>query len=193
MMARDKTDKTGNTPATSATTATRDGGVNYQWAVDMAKSHFNNGRYWGGRDLLDDTDNYKSVQETVSLMLLNQFPHTLNTNDAAALVTLRYAFASKILAGEPIPEDYRELAASFVIGENSGPPQKSGSKSGRHRHAKIVSAVKMLCEYGMTATRNDASSNKDSACDAVAEALRELGLRPITFKGVKDIWGKRDA
>jgi hypothetical protein len=39
----------------------------------------------------------------------------------------------------------------------------------------------------LTATRNDTSKHV-SACDAVAEALRQLGLKPLSFNGVKRIW-----
>jgi hypothetical protein len=191
-MARDKTGKTDLTPAaTSATSATQVVTVNYQEAVNMAKSYFNNGRYWNGCDLLDATGHDKSVKKTIALFLLNVFPDSLKKDDARSFEFLREAFASKILEGDPIPEEYRELAASFVMGEHKGPRKKPGAKAGSYLHEKIIDAVEMLCEHGMTATRNDESPNKDSACDAVAEALRQLGLRPITFKGVKGIWTKR--
>jgi hypothetical protein len=192
LMARDKTGKTDLTPAaTSATSATQVVTVNYQEAVNMAKSYFNNGRYWNGCDLLDATGHDKSVKKTIALFLLNVFPDSLKKDDARSFEFLREAFASKILEGDPIPEEYRELAASFVMGEHKGPRKKPGAKAGSYLHEKIIDAVEMLCEHGMTATRNDESPNKDSACDAVAEALRQLGLRPITFKGVKGIWTKR--
>lgn len=187
-----KNDKSNKAPATSATSATQKPAFTYQDAVELAKSHFEKDRYFHECDLLTPSDHHKSVKKSISLMLLNQFPHWLNEDDPQGFETLRYAFSAKILAGEQIPESFRELAASFVLGEACSPPKKPGVKDASHTHKKIVSAIELLCEQGMKASRNDSSANTDSACDAVAEALVNLKLSPTTFRGVKDIWTKRD-
>ena len=48
-------------------------------------------------------------------------------------------------------------------------------------------AVLIRVDDGMTATRNDASE-ATSACDAVADAMKELELEPADFYSVKRIW-----
>jgi len=58
-------------------------------------------------------------------------------------------------------------------------------------HGTIYIIVYILSHMGMKATRNDASSQKTSACDAAAEAMRRIGKKPNSFSGVKDAYYKK--
>ena len=53
------------------------------------------------------------------------------------------------------------------------------------RDKAIVATIKRLEAEGLTATRNEASTKQESACDAVAKAIN------LTYQGVLKIWKKR--
>ena len=97
--------------------------------------------------------------------------------------------AGKIQAGEPIPPVFHEFAAALIRRNAKRPKGKPGEKGTGLLHSRIAFAVQLLVECGLTETRGgDNDESGQSACDAVAEALRQLQLKPLTFKGVKRIW-----
>jgi hypothetical protein len=55
------------------------------------------------------------------------------------------------------------------------------------RNTYIWLATRRLVKRGMIATRNDASP-ATNACDAVAEALKQLDENPASYASVKRIW-----
>lgn len=99
----------------------------------------------------------------------------------------KLAIAHALELGEPLPTEALEWIVQYLRGKVNRPKAKSGRKSEYWFHALIWLAVGSLANDGMTATRND-ESPATSACDAVANALAELGLEPTTFHGVKRIW-----
>lgn len=97
--------------------------------------------------------------------------------------------AGKIQAGEPIPPVFHDFAAALIRWKAKRPKRKPGEKGTGLLHSRIAFAVQLLVECGLTETRGgDNDESGQSACDAVAEALRQLQLRPLSFKGVKRIW-----
>ena len=88
---------------------------------------------------------------------------------------------------EELTQEIRKWLAGILRGEVQRPKARAGRGSGGWLHHLIWIAVSSRVGDGMSATRNDASE-PTSACDAVAEALAELGLEPATFHGVKRVW-----
>ena len=178
-MAGDKTDK--------SALSTGQQRLSYPEAVELAKWFLNSQRFEDGRDLYDGKVNYQITIERISEMLLHNYPDTLIENDdPLPRDILRDALAAFVESGRPIPKKFRQHAAVFMRGEK-GPNRKAGIKEKPYLQSRIVWAVAWLTHEGLTAMRNDASA-KTSACDAVAEALAQLDLSPITFSGVKRIW-----
>ena len=101
---------------------------------------------------------------------------------------LRLGIAHSLEQGEELPPEALTWLVRHLRGEVTRPNARSGAKTQAFLQAQIWVAVLTLVEvYRMKATRNDASE-ATSACDAVADALAELGLKPTTFHGVKRIW-----
>ncbi|MEJ6501408.1 MAG: hypothetical protein QNL54_07895 [Rhodobacterales bacterium] len=181
-MAVDKTDKTDLTAA-----STWQQPQNYREAVELAKWFLNKQRFEGGLDLYDGKINYQVTVARISEMLLDKYPSTLMENDdALSQDVLREALAARVESGRPIPAEFREHASAFMRGE-LGLNRKAGIKEKSYLHSRIVWAVAWLTHEGLAATRND-RSEPTSACDAVADALAELSLSPMTFASVKRIW-----
>lgn len=164
----------------------------FKEAVEFATQYLKDCRYDPrGYDRFTGSGEQASDYATISLFLLNQFPDTLDAKSAHGFDILRYAFASMIENGEAIPSERRELAASMMRGETSEPMRKPGA-SKHYLHKCIRECVSELVCLGMNATRNDATSSKQSACDAVATALENMTLKPMSFFSVKSIWQGRD-
>ena len=109
--------------------------------------------------------------------------------DASENDIARRILAGMVKYGEPLSSELRELAAAFIRGEGPTPVRNAGRKTNPFLRTRIAMAVAILVHvHGLTATRNDGSSQTTSACDAVADALRELELTPKEFNGVKQIW-----
>lgn len=100
---------------------------------------------------------------------------------------LKLGLAAEIESGREIPPRLRKWLIGYLRGEIEVPAARAGRIKSTGLHSLVAHAVADLVESGMTATRNEASA-PESACDAVASALAELGLSPITFAGVKRIW-----
>lgn len=107
--------------------------------------------------------------------------------DAGGFDALRLGVAYSIEKGEELPPDVLQWLVRHLRGELSRPKARAGAKTEFWLHSLIWMAVRSRVLDGMNATRNDASE-ATSACDAVAEALADLGLHPTTFYGVKRIW-----
>ncbi|WBQ13837.1 hypothetical protein L2D00_03925 [Hyphomonadaceae bacterium BL14] len=88
----------------------------------------------------------------------------------------------------PLPEIIRRWIADYLRGSHPRPTKRQGRPSDTGLRVAIWDAVQELVErLGMTATRNEASE-ETSACDAVAQALSNLELKPTSFDRVKKIW-----
>lgn len=101
---------------------------------------------------------------------------------------LRLGIAHLLEQGEELPPEALTWLVRHLRGEVTRPKAGSGAKTQVFLHTQIqVAVLTLVHEYRMKATRND-ESEATSACDAVADALAELGLKPATFHGVKRIW-----
>ena len=111
--------------------------------------------------------------------------------DPDAFTALRLLVAMALERGAELRPEVRTWLAGFLRGDivppkKRGRPKKDQAKTGA-LHVTIFLAVAMLQTRGMTATRNDDSPHR-SACDAVAQALKEFRMLPQSYKGVKRIW-----
>ena len=107
--------------------------------------------------------------------------------DAGGFDRLRLGIAYFLEKGEELPPDVLKWLVRHLRGDVNRPKAWAGRKNKHWLHMHIYLAVLAREREGMTATRNDASESI-SACDAVADALAELGQKPKTFDGVKRIW-----
>lgn len=192
-MARDKTDKTDTTPAaTLATTATRGRKISYIDAVRRAKGLLENPN-------TEPRYHYEHMQSAFGAYEISRKPHNLVANaqtDAEShdLLRLGIAEALSLEPGAPWQKDFADMRddirawlIDYLRGNAPRPKGKAGALDKRALHQRIHIVVAGLVLDGMNATRNDASE-PTSACDAVADALAELGLEPATFHGVKRVW-----
>lgn len=95
--------------------------------------------------------------------------------------------SSAIERGENLPPAVNQWLADYLGGRLSEPKRNTGRPATLLTPLWIVIAVSVCLNRGMKATRNDVSEPV-SACDAVAEALENLGLEPVTYEGVKRVW-----
>jgi hypothetical protein len=83
--------------------------------------------------------------------------------------------------------------AAYLRGEVTAPKERGRPRASTHDTARddaIRQAVQSLIDHGATATRNE-TSPPQSACDAVAEAMRLLNLKPASFGAIQNIWANR--
>lgn len=93
-----------------------------------------------------------------------------------------------------VPNELTQWLVSVLRKERERPPTPRGHrKPSPHqtywRNFYIWSAVRNLVEAGMKPSRN-AESAPESASDAVAEALRRLGMTPASYSSVFNIWSR---
>jgi hypothetical protein len=101
---------------------------------------------------------------------------------------LRFGIAHLLEQGEELPPEALSWLVRHLRGEVTRPKARSGAKNQAFLHTQIwMTVLELVKVHRMKATRND-TSEATSACDAVADALAELGLKPTTFHGVKRIW-----
>lgn len=177
--------------------------IAFEAAKEKAKQFLQDERYSEGRDLYNAQVYHVSLladyfsrffrNPAVRTAILNAYLDDFQGEGGEeAEGVLRYSLAFMIEAREPMPEHLRMVAAEFLRGTAPRPKRKTGRKALSYLHSRIVWAILQLKAEGMQVTRNDqpnvSSTNETSACDAVAKALRELGLRPGSFAGVKRIW-----
>ena len=104
--------------------------------------------------------------------------------------------AQKLLReGKPLPPELSAWTADVLADAIATPntrkrsrPRKSSKDESKnvYRDLYIYNSVKFLCGIGWTATRNDTTRPRYSACDAVAEVYG------LSFDYVKDIWESFD-
>ena len=84
-----------------------------------------------------------------------------------------------------------EFAESVLLGELQRPRHSGKQKLDyKYRDQGICYLVNGLLDKGFSATRNDATEHRNSACDLVAEAMRSANRKPDTYGQVKRIWLK---
>lgn len=116
---------------------------------------------------------------------------------AGGIDTMRKTAAYCVREGLEMPPAFAAWAARFLFGMVEPPKGKRGRKllhqdeAALRQHWAICETVAYLVAHGFNATRNDTSPPL-SACDAVAEARRNLDLRQLlSYDGVQNVWASR--
>ena len=89
-----------------------------------------------------------------------------------------------------IPKEAWKWMADFLLGKNKKPRGGRVAKEYFLRDASIALILDDLCKRGMTRYFNSDRKQEvpnESACNAVATALRELQLQPNSYERVADI------
>lgn len=104
--------------------------------------------------------------------------------NADAFDALRYGAAQHVALGIDLPVQIQRWVAAYPQGRLERPTSKPGRPSKLGMELEIHGAVRRLVEKGLPATRSDASE-ASSACDAVAQALTKLEMKPSSYDRVK--------
>lgn len=97
--------------------------------------------------------------------------------------------ASALLNGDELPDWAVLWLADFLEGKQTVPSAPRGVRSLKSLHHTVCILVDSLVEAGWTALRND-ETEIECACDVLAAALKQSGLQPATFEGVKRLYVK---
>ena len=135
----------------------------------------------------------KGLRMTHDSMTLSRNPTGLITRAANSREDFDLAkrcIADHLELGNQLPPEAQAWLVQYLRGTVRRPNDKAGPK-GHPLSNEIFRAVENLVSEGMNATRNREAKRKESACDAVAQALAELGLKQsATYDGVKRVWSK---
>ena len=189
-MARDTDNESGadptGTPATSATPS-------FQEAVQLVKKNL---------QAMDIHDVGQMTRHLYAHKFANEASRSetslIQLIDAAERDPFMFEVAGMLAAsllenGDDMPDALREWSIKVLKGKSAPPAPRHLRKGIENetfwRDFYVWSAVLDLVDLNMKATRN-AASPPVSACDAVAEAMRELGLRPTSYSGVVAIWSR---
>ncbi len=175
-----------------------DSPLSFQEAVQLAKEtigHFQRVRSTSGR-VVDETDPVASANAFAgrlgAIYLRDEKRSAQLLRDAEtdwqAFNRLRHGLALLLEHDKlEMRPEVRDWLSRYLRGEVSAPVKKAGRKQTPGPHIVIEWCVSLLVDKGMNATRNYVSP-PESACDAVAKALAELGMKPTTFGAVKRIY-----
>ena len=115
--------------------------------------------------------------------MINSADNRADSFDVLAVVSEKYFETDRLM-----PKVLAQWAAAMMRGEKKRPKRNGKFANGTlERNTYIWPVTRKLVESGMMATRND-ESPPTSACDAVAEALKQLGENPTAYASVKRIW-----
>ncbi|MBR9864877.1 MAG: hypothetical protein GYB24_15675 [Rhodobacteraceae bacterium] len=142
-----------------------------------------------GQDTLNFSDNLSIALPPPTLNLdglIKDARRNPQAFDAVGLLT-----ADFIEHGEEMPKELRDAAIARLKGQER-PKREVNRRRGFigdhwYRDFYIWNAFSDLVDKGMNPTRND-TSPPTSACDAVAQAMIELGERPNSYSGVSKVW-----
>ena len=101
---------------------------------------------------------------------------------------LKRGVAHALERSDVVPPSVQDWLVKYLRSEFDPPAKSVGAEKATQLHVAIYTAITFLLLEGMKATRADHGSATTSACDAVAEAMKDLGLKPATFSGVKRVW-----
>ena len=104
--------------------------------------------------------------------------------------------ATNILANEPLPSALRLFSNEELLGKFPAPPKdrKKKAEANWERDFQIFYFMTVLPQvFDLQATRNESHGDDgNSAADAIACALRQRGLKGISYKAVVHVWGNRE-
>ena len=147
-----------------------------------------------------DPDQFEQLQHMVS----HDLEHYLDTlltrkkNCAHSYNILVFGCAIYVYYSKPLPEKLQSFLVEHLLDPHA---DLKKSQIGRRKRPEtetrlIGAAVSFAKNHGLTATRNDASVKKVSACDAVGEAVSELMREKRTkfscsnYDAIQKIWQK---
>lgn len=103
--------------------------------------------------------------------------------------TYLQALAYRLEENLKLSDEQTEWLVKYLRDEIVQPKKNTGRPRRNYRlKLAIAECVTELIDKGLTATRNDATAVKESACDAVAQAMGQLRLYPQEFSEVKKIY-----
>jgi hypothetical protein len=87
------------------------------------------------------------------------------------------------------PWDLRVFLADVLHGHKK-PPRRSGRPRNVASRNRIIAAAvwDVASKFGLRPTRNEATTTAQSACDAIADAMRALNKSPRGHVAIKKIW-----
>jgi hypothetical protein len=167
----------------------------FQAAVDWAVSQLLNAKAVApelfeadGVEKVDDLEaGLQALMGDVSGLIMR------SRTDWRAYRALELACARYVRNAWDLPAWASEWIADHLEGKLARPPRPRGPSSKAGLHQVICECLEELIAAGMVGVRNDATDRR-SACDVLAEALRFVGQQPSTFEGVKRVfvdWNKR--
>ncbi len=156
-----------------------DSAVAWKTIVDFNATAF----FLGIRKAEENLDLRPSVPVDAISLVIDRADNYALSFDVLAVVAAKY-----LEADIAMPKVMAQWAAAMMRGEKKRPKRNSKFANGTlERNTYIWPVTRKLVESGMMATRNDAS-DPESACDAVAEALKLIGESPASYGSVKRIW-----
>ena len=95
-----------------------------------------------------------------------------------------------ITYGRELPEGLRTLVCMMLDGSCKRPKSQGRYRSKNwKRDLTVVRTIELMVEkFQVRPMRNDATPDKDSACDIVSDAFVRAGAHELTYKAVKTIW-----
>lgn len=111
---------------------------------------------------------------------------------------LVFGCAIYVANAQQLPEKLQSFLVDHLLNPSVDLKERSRGRGKRpgSEISLIGSAVSFAKQHGLKATRNDASRDKSSACDAVAEAVAELmqekrtNLSCSSYGAVQKVWQK---
>lgn len=146
---------------------------------------------------------YHDLAETLSVEAMSGFKDrdrgiekilSAADTDPIAYDTALAIVAGCIMEGEPVPKAMREWAWSAVKGLLERPFLKSKIRYARERRDKTIVQMVELAAWKFRLKPTAAGDEGgESACAAVAEALRILRLQPDSYSSIRRIWINRNS
>ena len=119
-----------------------------------------------------------NIQFLVEYELLNNEQELLERKEESifAYNTLVFGVAIKLARGEELSGDLRSFVVDHLLAPNPPRPKRGPGRSPKSfdENWEKVSAIKFAVAHGLTPTRNDATIDKVSACDAVESAAKQI-------------------
>jgi hypothetical protein len=156
-----------------------DSAVAWKNIVDFNATAF----FLGIRKAEENLDLKPSVPVAAISLVIDRADNYALSFDVLTVVAAKY-----LEADIAMPKVIAQWAAAMMRGEKKRPKRNGKFANGTlERNTYIWPVTRKLVESGMMATRND-TSPPESACDAVAEALKLIGESPASYGSVKRIW-----
>ena len=112
-------------------------------------------------------------------------------SDFIALQKVKFGLAQKLRWNECLTRSEEAWIAKYLAGEIEELKPGKRRTGSRADELAIVMAVYHAAEAGgIKPTRNEATQPEESACDAVATAMKQLNRKPQSFRHIKAIWEK---